>query len=122
VVRGETCRDDVVALDRSLIDANAAAIGGDLNVLALGVFQTTGTVNFEIGVNTVTRTGTGVYDISFESFSYDWTQHLALITVLNQSRRFAVAADPGTGVLRINSWQDDGTAADVDLAFVVIQP
>lgn len=86
--------------------------------IAYGVVNSTGGILSGTGNFTVTKAGTGLYDITVTGESYSNTVHTVVVTAVSSSARFGTVTDAGVEC-RVNMWSTAGAAVDNQFQFTI---
>lgn len=86
--------------------------------IAYGCVSSTGTITGGTGNFTVTKFGTGQYDILIDGETYSNSTFTVAVTAVSNSPRMTAVADPGAA-FRVNIWNSTFTLTDTPFQFSV---
>jgi hypothetical protein len=96
---------------------------GTANLLPIcyGSIAQAGTISTGTGNFSVTKAGTGIYDISITGESFSFSNYITSITPVSTAARSNTATSSG-GALRVRIFDASGTAVDTPFHFIVFKP
>lgn len=90
--------------------------------IAFGTISSTGSIINGTGNFSVSRTSSGIYEITITGETYNFTTHVAMVTVINPSGSSEVATSAPGGKLQVIIGTSTGVLNDRYFQFVVYKP